>query len=251
MEGIFTVSTGLLTGQRYAECFEDTLTILRLNNINEVELYFGSFWGDDYRNWTPFDVAIDLIQNEIDEAENIKAGRFGNDDLFISLNHLDMEILFSHESTISLDYYSENVIVSQILNMFDQKKIATQTKKNEFPRLNSWRPPDLLQNEKFDARLVSTGRWMDQEGKVKIVQIFSLNYDFYYEYKTMYNYENQHPVLNKDGEQFVLWWNESSFFSQKQGDGIEFPGSGGLTVQEAKEAAFKSIGREIQWDNLS
>jgi hypothetical protein len=250
MEGIYTICASDLDPLNYKDCFNEIILILRSNNIDEVELYFGASWGDDYRNWTPFNAPIDNIQVEIHEAERLGAGLFGHDDLFISLNHLDTEILFQHESCIYLDYFTENKLVSDITQMFELKNITFSRKKNDFPRLNSWRPPDLLSNKKLNARLVSIGKWTDSEGEVKDVQIFALNYDFYYEYRTMYNYPDQKPILNPEGEQYVLWWTNTPFFTQNHENGTEFPGIGGFSLQEAKDAGIKSARQEIIWNDL-
>ena len=250
MEGIYTICTSVLDPIVYRECFLEIILILKSNNIDEVELYFGASWGNDYKNWTPFKTAIDNIQDEIDKAEKLGAGLFGQEDLFISLNFLDTEILFQHESCIYLDYYVENKLISDITKMLESKLITCTIKKNEFPRLNSWRPPDLLKNGKLSARLVSHGKWTDCEGELKTVQIFALNYDFYHEYRTMYNYPNQKPVLNPEGEQYVLWWNDTPFFTQNHENGIEFPGVGGYSLREAKEAGMKSAKQNIIWNDF-
>jgi hypothetical protein len=250
MTGVYTIYTGVLEFSVYKECFQEIISILKSNGMDEVDLYFGAFWGNVYRNFIPFNIRIDNIQHEIDKAEKSGAGFFGGEDLFISLNPLDIEILFNHERCIYLDYFDENNLVSDILRLFESKHITSSIKKNEFPRLNSWRPPDMLNNEKFIARLVSRGSWTNSDGKVKAVQIFALNYDFNYEYQTMYNYPGQKPNLNPQGEQYVLWWNERPFFTQRNKDGIEFPGIGGFSPQEAKEAGMKSAKQEIIWDDL-
>jgi hypothetical protein len=251
MVGAYTIRTDKLDMQVYLNCFSEVLLILKANNIMEVELYFSNAWGNEYRNYTPFNITLDLIQNEIDLAEKSGAGHFGHDDLFISVNHLDTEVLFSHESMFCMDYNTENTLVSDIIRMLNAMSILTYKKKNEFPRSNAWRPPDILQNKKWKARLVSKGLWTSLEGFINTAQIFALNYDFYYEYNTMYDYENQQPVLNADGEQYVLWWHDRPFFTQvDERGGLNFPGAVGLTLKEVKEAG-KNIARQIIiWKDL-
>ena len=74
------------------------------------------------------------------------------------------------------------------------------------------------------------------------IQIYKLNYDFYFELDEGYHEEGGSPQLNEDGEQFVLVWNDEAFSSRSD------PTFGGLTLKEAMATAENIVKQSIQWD---
>ena len=80
-------------------------------------------------------------------------------------------------------------------------------------------------DEKHTARLIIRGQWLYDNLIPKPVRIFALNYDFYYDLDEGYLEERQHPLLNDQGEQYVVVWHDEPFFSAS-----DFPSNGFLDV---------------------
>jgi hypothetical protein len=95
------------------------LNILTKNNFNEIYLLFGCGWGNEYKDWTPYKVLTEEIENEINLAERKQVGKFGNDDLFIIIEELQTEIMFCHEMDIHVKFNSENKITNEIINYWE------------------------------------------------------------------------------------------------------------------------------------
>ncbi len=98
-------------------------------------------------------------------------------------------------------------------------------------------------NGQSRARLVLVGQWLYDNIAPMPVQIFAINYDYYYE---MHKQEGcledgQEPELNEDGEMYIVAWHNEKFFS--------FAGStdyGSLTIDEAKASAERVV-KQIEW----
>lgn len=123
---IFTI---ILTKDKYIADLKIILNILSINNINEIELFFGCGWGEEYKEWTPYIVLIEEIENEIHIAELNQVGEFGNDDLFISIKEIETEILFCHEMDIHLSFNDENKITNEIIDYWEHENYINFRKK--------------------------------------------------------------------------------------------------------------------------
>jgi hypothetical protein len=86
-------------------------------------LLFGFAWGNEYKEWTPFEVNIDSIQEEISIAEKKSDGRFGSDDFHIFCLSIPIEILFCHEGDIHLRYNESNAVLTDIVNLCRRKDL--------------------------------------------------------------------------------------------------------------------------------
>jgi hypothetical protein len=73
---------------------------------------FGTFWGNDYGDWTAVSVKLTEIAKEISMAESVSTGSFEEDDFFVIINELKTEILFCHEYDIHLEYNEENNVTA-------------------------------------------------------------------------------------------------------------------------------------------
>jgi len=93
----------------------------------------------------------------------------------------------------------------------------------------------------YQARLIIKGTWLYDGTKQMFVEIFALNYDYYFDLDRGYNDEGQQPELNSRGEQYVVIWSDESFFSASG-----FPSNGFMSVQEAKKYA-EEIVKHIEW----
>lgn len=90
------------------------------------------------------------------------------------------------------------------------------------------------------ARLIVKGQWLYDGIRPMPVQVFALNYDYYYDLEMGYHEEGQKPELNNQGEQYVVIWSSSSFFKNND------PSNGYMNLKEAKEYA-ESVVQRIEW----
>ena len=97
-------------------------------------------------------------------------------------------------------------------------------------------------DENFTARLILKGQWLYDNLAPMTVQVFAINYDYYYELDRGYNEEDEISELNDNGEQYVVAWHGENFYSTNQN--ISF---GGLTLNEAIQTAEKIISQKISW----
>ena len=98
-------------------------------------------------------------------------------------------------------------------------------------------------NKNYKARLIIKGQWLYDNILPKTVQIFAINYDFFFDLDEGYNDKNETPLLNEQGEQYIIWWHDNPFYSVH-----EFPSVGGLSLQQAIEAAESIVQQKIKWD---
>jgi len=72
------------------------------------------------------------------------------------------------------------------------------------------------------------------------VQIFALNFDYYFDLDEGYHDEGAKPELNDQGLQYVIIWKEGNFFDHPD------PSNGFLTLQDAKDYA-ETVVKYITW----
>ena len=82
-----------------------------------------------------------------------------------------------------------------------------------------------------EARLVIIGQWLYDNVKPMTVQIFALNFDFYFDLDYDDRDEGAKPELNDQGIQYVAIWKEGNFFDHPD------PSNGFMTLQDAKDYA--------------
>jgi hypothetical protein len=103
---------------------------------------------------------------------------------------------------------------------------------------------EYIVGENLKAKLILTGQWLYDNILPKIVRIYELNFDFYFEQDRGYYDEDEKPFLNKDGLQYVITWNDSDSFSFKSD-----PSVGGLTLDKAIDTAEKITQQKIKWNS--
>ena len=137
MDYTITFFTRILSKFEFKTEFDRIIKTLEQNHVDEVELLFGWAWGNDYKDWTPFQTKVTDIELELEKPQKQNFGQFGNDDIFIRLPELEIEFLFCHESDIHLSFNNANEIVSSVINSWDLKKLFIQkeliTAANIFP----------------------------------------------------------------------------------------------------------------------
>ncbi|MGN6420771.1 MAG: hypothetical protein ACTHMC_24885 [Pseudobacter sp.] len=95
------------------------------------------------------------------------------------------------------------------------------------------------------ARLIIRGQWIYGEITPMLVQIFAINYDYYYEINKADGFldKEDKPKLNELGEQYFIAWHENDFFSWS--GTIDY---GGISLEEAKQGAQMLVQDRIKWD---
>jgi uncharacterized membrane protein YkoI len=89
-----------------------------------------------------------------------------------------------------------------------------------------------------------SGFWL-YNGLIKYgVKIEALNYDYWYELEKSdgSDVSNEAPVLNSDGETFMILWMDENM-SKKISDSY----AGAVSLEEAKKIASEKIGSTITW----
>jgi|KBSSwiS6_1023812.scaffolds.fasta_scaffold07866_3 hypothetical protein len=94
----------------------------------------------------------------------------------------------------------------------------------------------------FKARPILKGQWLYDNIVPMPIQIFAINFDYYFELDRGYKEEGEGPDLNEVGEQYVIAWHDEKFFS-KNGN-VAF---GGLNLDEAIKSAEDVVKQKIQW----
>jgi hypothetical protein len=115
MDYKYTISTPVLTSAQRREELSFLIELLNREGYHSVDILFGTFWGNDYGDWTAVSVKLTEIAKEISMAESVSTGSFEEDDPFVIINELKTEILFCHEYDIHLEYNEENNVTAAIL----------------------------------------------------------------------------------------------------------------------------------------
>jgi hypothetical protein len=123
MEHKNTIFTRQLDLIEYENCLYEILDFFKDNKVIEVEIMFGWTWGNEYKNWTPFTIAIEGVVDEIDKANKSGSGSFYDDDMVFYLNNIGIEILFCHEHDIHLNYNEANELINKIIDARNAKNI--------------------------------------------------------------------------------------------------------------------------------
>ncbi|MBX7153029.1 hypothetical protein K1X84_15485 [bacterium] len=99
------------------------IQVLCKNRIMKIELLFGFAWGNEYRDWEALEISPNDISTEIEKAELTKLGALGKDDVFITIESLETQVVFCHESDIHISFNITNDLVSEIRNIWQNNNI--------------------------------------------------------------------------------------------------------------------------------
>jgi len=127
----YKISAQPLTSTQRREELKFLIELLSQMGYQSVEILFGTFWGNEYRDWTPVSIKLNEIAKEIALAETVSTGSFEEDDFFITVNELQTEVLFCHEYDIHLEYNEDNELTSAILSHWNttgyevKKRVST------------------------------------------------------------------------------------------------------------------------------
>jgi hypothetical protein len=117
------VFTKVLSETDFKQAILKTIQVFRHNNVLTIDLLFGVAWGNEYKDWMPFEVSVDSILDEIKIAEDLKVGRLGDDDLYLIYASRELEVLLCHEHDLHLRYNDSNDLVSAIIKSWKESGI--------------------------------------------------------------------------------------------------------------------------------
>ena len=83
--------------------------------INDIDVLFGFAWGIEVFDYKTRTISIASLKREIDDVELQGHGEIGRDDLYISINAHDLEILLCHEADIHFTFETLTPLVNQII----------------------------------------------------------------------------------------------------------------------------------------
>jgi hypothetical protein len=95
----------------------------------------------------------------------------------------------------------------------------------------------------YKEREICRGRWLYDGVQAKGVIVVAINYDYWYELGELdgFNLPEQTPVLNEQGEIYLLNWTDASFANQ------ESHSVGRLDLDETRALACSIVSQPIQW----
>ncbi len=95
----------------------------------------------------------------------------------------------------------------------------------------------------YKRREVKRGYWYYDEILKKGVAIIAINYDYWYEIDKADGFDvtDQHPVLNENGESFMIGWYDAEFKT------IESYHDAGINLEDAIAKAEMILGQKIEW----
>jgi len=99
---------------------DEVISILKRNNISDIEMFFGVSWGD----WQSFESTVDDIHMQIKKQEQVTGQSFLDNDVFITIKDLETEIKFCHETDLHIDFNRANPITTEIINSWKAKGIV-------------------------------------------------------------------------------------------------------------------------------
>lgn len=88
--------------------------------------------------------------------------------------------------------------------------------------------------------------WLYDNIVPNTIQIYKLNYDYFYHQDEGYNDENEKPNLNEFGEQFIVMKNSPDFENK-----IGFPFHTSLDLEEAKKYVETILDQKLNWETKS
>jgi len=103
----------------YKELFNSFLTYLNNSRI-EYSVMFGAMWANEiYDNdWEYRKYSKEALIKEIGKFHEQGYGEFGEDDIYIKLEHYDIEVLFCHEKDIHIIYIEETKKLEEVIRQF-------------------------------------------------------------------------------------------------------------------------------------
>lgn len=95
--------------------------------------------------------------------------------------------------------------------------------------------------DKRETKIAETD-WLYNNIKPMTMQIFKLNYDFWFDLDEGYNDAGETEKLNQYGEQYVVLNNCPTFKDRK-----DFPFYTSLNLEDAKSYAEKTVDQKLNW----
>ncbi len=123
----YIVFTPMMKEENFFMEVDYVINVLRSNGVHDIEMFYGWSWGE----WETFHSAVDEIKSEIRKQEEITGGRFGENDVYITIDSLETQIIFCHEADIHIEFNKVNGVVADILNSWKLKGIVHCVRRNK------------------------------------------------------------------------------------------------------------------------
>jgi hypothetical protein len=121
-----------------------------------VEILFGFAWGNEIYpdpQWEYEKLAIEQVESRIRNEEVNQTGKLGDDDFYIQLSEIPLEIQLCHESDLHLWFEEKSPLVEEI---FDDWKTSGFEPKEYIKENEKWIEPDprpYLDNARFEGNV--------------------------------------------------------------------------------------------------
>lgn len=99
----------------------------------------------------------------------------------------------------------------------------------------------MRMKEKTEIK-VAEANWLYGNVKPMTLQIYKLNYDFWFDMDEGFHEEGVTEELNENGEQYVILNNCPTFIER-----TDFPFHISLDLEEAKNYAEKTVEQKLNW----
>ena len=109
------------------------IELLKASGYNEALVFFGFGWGKHiYENeWRDLPMTLDALVQRVVEAQEKGFGSLGSDNLYFTIEALQIRLNYSYESDIHLSYADENDIVSTIRERWLSQEWLTESLKSK------------------------------------------------------------------------------------------------------------------------
>jgi len=95
--------------------------------------------------------------------------------------------------------------------------------------------------DKIETKILEA-EWIYDNVKPMTIQIYKLNYDFFFDLDEGYHETGEKANLNNVGEQYVVFNNCPKFTERK-----DFPFFTSLNLEDAKSYAEKTVNQKLNW----
>ncbi|ACU07089.1 hypothetical protein FIC_00634 [Flavobacteriaceae bacterium 3519-10] len=92
------------------------------------------------------------------------------------------------------------------------------------------------------AKKICEADWLYDNFKPMKVQVFKINYDFFFDQDVGFNDEGETPELSENGEQYVLLNNEATFDFRDSS-----PWHTSTSLNEIKKYAEETLKQKLDW----
>ncbi|MES2704417.1 MAG: hypothetical protein V4649_17385 [Bacteroidota bacterium] len=109
-----------------AEC-RLIVDVLLTHEVNEVEMFFGTSWGD----WQPFSTVAAKIWDNIRMQETTSGSSFPGHDVYITVLDRNIEFVFCHECDVHIEFDEADDIVRETVSRWRKHDMVHCVKRDK------------------------------------------------------------------------------------------------------------------------